>query len=313
MLIEKLLKFLFNLMPGEPNQSDLSLAEIFRSPMYLNAPKNIQEEIQIKSAQYRFEYEKELSYFENYFKNVEVESYLKRKIVLDLGCFTGGRSTYWAQQYNLKMLFGIDIDKAYIESANKFAQKMKVNGYFLTALGEYLPFSNNSFDSIITYDVFEHVSDVERVMSECWRVLKTDGLIWVVFPQFKQPFESHLGFVTKTPCLHWFFSSKQISKIYFKILEERSKKAEWYKDYTAEKLAKFPHINGTTALQFGKIIKKLNWKIIIQNKFPLFQTGRKSKKRLFRIIRIPIWILAQIPYLDEFFMDRVVYLLQKKI
>ncbi len=54
-------------------------------------------------------------------------------------------------------------------------------------------------------------------------------MLLAVFPQYLQPFESHLNFVTNLPCLHWFFNSNKISEKYFEILNERGDGAKWYR------------------------------------------------------------------------------------
>ncbi len=45
-----------------------------------------------------------------------------------------------------------------------------------------LPFKNESFDSCICNAVLEHVKDPEIVLSECNRVLKQGGVLWVSVP-----------------------------------------------------------------------------------------------------------------------------------
>ena len=45
-----------------------------------------------------------------------------------------------------------------------------------------LPFKNESFDSCICNAVLEHVKEPEIVLSECNRVLKHEGVLWVSVP-----------------------------------------------------------------------------------------------------------------------------------
>lgn len=45
-----------------------------------------------------------------------------------------------------------------------------------------LPFKNESFDSCICNAVLEHVKDPEIVLSECNRILKMGGVLWVSVP-----------------------------------------------------------------------------------------------------------------------------------
>lgn len=46
----------------------------------------------------------------------------------------------------------------------------------------HLSFSNESFDLIISNDVYEHVPDIKRVLDEAYRILRKDGHILVSIP-----------------------------------------------------------------------------------------------------------------------------------
>ena len=98
-------------------------------------------------------------------------------------------------------------------------------------------------------------------MDECYRVLKPGGSLLAVFPQFLQPFESHLNFVTNLPCIHWFFNSDKVSKNYYEILKERGDSAKWYNGgkFKLEEWEKLPTLNGTSIRKFEKILDKNNW------------------------------------------------------
>lgn len=51
-----------------------------------------------------------------------------------------------------------------------------------------LSFEQERFDLIISVDVMEHVGDPEQMLKEMSRVLQTDGLIFLTFPQLRFPF-----------------------------------------------------------------------------------------------------------------------------
>jgi len=50
---------------------------------------------------------------------------------------------------------------------------------FLIQPGEKLPFSNNYFDVVLSSQVLEHVEEVNQYLSECNRVLKKNGLLFL--------------------------------------------------------------------------------------------------------------------------------------
>ena len=51
-----------------------------------------------------------------------------------------------------------------------------------------LSFQDASFDLIISVDVMEHVGDPEQMVKEMSRVLKSNGLVFLTYPQLKFPF-----------------------------------------------------------------------------------------------------------------------------
>lgn len=49
---------------------------------------------------------------------------------------------------------------------------------------QYLPFKNETFDSIAATHVLEHIPNIVKTMNECWRVLKPDGKFNIRVPLF---------------------------------------------------------------------------------------------------------------------------------
>ena len=48
--------------------------------------------------------------------------------------------------------------------------------------GKTIPFENNTFDSILSTEVFEHVFNLPELLSEINRVLKSDGILLITCP-----------------------------------------------------------------------------------------------------------------------------------
>lgn len=55
-----------------------------------------------------------------------------------------------------------------------------------------LPFPDDTFDVIVSSEVFEHVQDYETTLREIRRVLRPDGISLHRFPSRYTPFESHI-------------------------------------------------------------------------------------------------------------------------
>ena len=122
--------------------------------------------------------------------------------------------------------------------------------------------------------------------------------------------------MTNLPCLHWFFSGPTITKAAYDIYVERGKDAYWYARESPElaRWEKLPSLNGISLFKFRKIIRKKNWNIMYQNKRSIL-AGETAKKRLPNIIfyfMIFIFrIFASIPLLEELFLNRVNFILEK--
>ena len=309
----KLVKKLMLLYPNRPLLDDFALWEVFRHHSYVSGSIEEQNKIKYSSSKCAYDYENEINFFDKYFPNFSTEE-LNQKTILDLGCFTGGRVVNWAEKYGTSSADGIDINPIFAESGAIFAKKKGVNANFATGFGENLPYESNSFDFIISFDVLEHVEDVERVINECFRVLKPNGKLLAVFPQFFQPLEAHLGAVTKMPALHWFFSGNTITKAYNEIISERGSEADWYapENPKLSHWEKLPSLNGITVNKFKKIISKnKGWNYDYWGRNPILSDGRKSKMLIFRILRLIFILPARLPFLQEFFLGRVVCILKK--
>jgi len=298
-----------------PSESNFENWEVFNHEIYLKNTEDKKKEIRRATclARYNIEKDKKFSWMENYFLSNLNPDLLKNKTLLDLGSFTGGRLSAWYENYELKKVYGIDINPIFKIAADEFASEKKINAEFKTGVGENLPYDNNSFDFIVSTDTFEHVQNLENTMNECFRVLKPDGMLLAVFPQFLQPFESHLNFVTKLPCIHWFFNSKKISEKYYEILKERGVSAKWYngEKYSLDEWEKLPTLNGTSIRKFEKILKNNSWSNVRWIKKPILTDGRRSKKFFFRLLSLLFYPLVFIKYLDELFMGRICVICKK--
>lgn len=90
--------------------------------------------------------------------------------ILDLGCATGD---YCVELSRLGYgCVGADINEAYVAAA-------KEKGVEAVVAGERLPFEDNSFDTVIMFEVLEHVPDPERLVREAKRVSSGNILITV--------------------------------------------------------------------------------------------------------------------------------------
>jgi SAM-dependent methyltransferase len=99
---------------------------------------------------------------------------------LDIGC---GSKPY-EKIFQASEYIGLEID-------SPENRKGKKADYFYQ--GDIFPFPDDSFDSIVTNEVFEHIFNPENFLSEIHRVLKQDGILLMTVPfvwdEHEQPYD----------------------------------------------------------------------------------------------------------------------------
>jgi ubiquinone/menaquinone biosynthesis C-methylase UbiE len=244
---------------------------------------------------------------------LDLSHLLKGQRVLDLGCANGGRSIAWAERYGLNQIYGLDILSIYAKAAQNYANMKGIKGEFVCSKGENLPFKDEEFDAIVSFDVFEHVQDVKQVLLECKRVLKKGGHLFVVFPGFLHPYEHHLSPVTLTPFIHYFFPSRDLIEVYNEIIERRgTEKTWWYRRQNPglEPWEQGNTINGTTRDKFRKLINDTSWSVYSEHKLPFMKT-LGERLQIFKLLRYIIYPFAQLKGFDEILCERITYILEK--
>lgn len=95
--------------------------------------------------------------------------------VLDIGAGIGGLSAAFAKKGAI--VTAIDVDDGY-QNLSKIGYKecgVEVESQLFD--GGDLPFSDESFDIVCCFNIFEHVPDLERLFREMQRVLKVGGIV----------------------------------------------------------------------------------------------------------------------------------------
>lgn len=103
-----------------------------------------------------------------FIKKLALKSNEKKLKLLDIGCREGNYSVV-AEREGFEVI-SVDIN-CYSTLKN-----------FVLADVRKLPFKDRSFDSIIAFDVIEHVAETHYALSECKRVLKDKGKMVISIP-----------------------------------------------------------------------------------------------------------------------------------
>lgn len=88
--------------------------------------------------------------------------------------------------------------KIYVLDININALKLIEKGFVSKKLADacHLPYHNNSFDIVVSFDVFEHISNDSKAISEIYRVLKDQGKLIFTVPAFQFIFSSFDRFLS---------------------------------------------------------------------------------------------------------------------
>lgn len=114
--------------------------------------------------------------------------------ILDLGCGRGQETLQAARLTGTKgRATGLDITQAMIDTAIKNAMESGIeNASFTHGDIENLPFSNDTFDAVMSNCVINHAKSKVRVYEEIFRVLKNGGRFVVSDAVTKYPLPAEI-------------------------------------------------------------------------------------------------------------------------
>jgi len=121
---------------------------------------------------------KSLPYFRSLLRAVEAKIYQDIELehpILDVGC---GDGHFASVAFNEKLDVGIDPWREPLAKAFHYEGYR----YVIQGSGSKLPFSNGFFSSAISNSVLEHIEDVQSVLNETSRVLKSGSLFVFCVP-----------------------------------------------------------------------------------------------------------------------------------
>jgi ubiquinone/menaquinone biosynthesis C-methylase UbiE len=106
--------------------------------------------------------------------------------ILDFGCGKGHTVNFLRNQGYTA--FGVDIGHE-----EDWQQYPDPSFFALLDMSDYhIPFTDNTFDLILSWQVFEHVQNYDQVLGELYRVLKPSGMCLHIFPSRWRLLEAHV-------------------------------------------------------------------------------------------------------------------------
>lgn len=210
-------------------------------------------------------------------------------VVLEIGCGEGG---------NLKPFLdlgcrvtGIDILPNKIENAHRYFQDhpSRDNARFIVK-DIYLAEEElrEKYDLIMMRDVIEHIHDQDRFMEFVRRFLKPEGVFFLAFPPWYNPFGGHQQvlnskILSKLPYFH--ILPAWLVKLILKTFGEPREKIDGFLEIKE---------TGISIERFRKIIRKHNYRIISETYFLInpnyeIKFGLKPRKQSGLVNRIPFF------------------------
>jgi len=108
------------------------------------------------------------------------------KSVLDIGCGNGERLSLF-RHIGWLTTAGIDSDPKAVDMARSLGRNVQVGSMVS------IPYASDSFDFIFLHHVVEHVHDIKAGLSECFRVLRVGGKIFILTPNANSRLHHHYG------------------------------------------------------------------------------------------------------------------------
>lgn len=155
--------------------------------------------------------------------------------ILDIGCGDGFVAKVVLSNRKGKFDVGIDMNEDEIYFARKSGSYKKV----IVGTVYNLPFKDESFETVFSNSVVEHIPDLNRALSEMSRVLKKDGQFIITVPT---------PYLTKYLIGYNFFASYKLmslAKLYGRLFNSQ-----------------FKHYNLLTHKQWEKLLKKKSLKLV---------------------------------------------------
>jgi ubiquinone/menaquinone biosynthesis C-methylase UbiE len=222
--------------------------------------------------------------------------------ILEVGCGEG--LTVAGLNLNGYEAYGVEPNEKYVKNAYNILEINNIDkNKIKQGFSENMPFKEEEFDYVVSFQVLEHVGDVFKTFQEIERVLKTNGETLHFAPNYNSFREGHFH-VFMLP-----FMSKKNFYYWLKLLNLLTKKKMLrfsYLDHlnfiTPKKLEKkyFPFLKKLKAKEIGGNI--LNQRI--KNKESIFQDRSGNSNR-------PLW-LKIFYFLEQIYLAKLfVFLISK--
>ena len=156
-------------------------------------------------------------WYEHYHRYAFAKSLVKDKNVLDAACGEGYGSDILSKYAS--SVRGLDIDAESVGHAQ--SRYKRDNLSFVEGSCTLLPFEDNSFDVVVSFETLEHLEQQEEMLAEFKRVLNKEGVLIISTPD-KKHYSDATGFENE-------YHVKELYKNEFKsLLDTHWQYQTWY-------------------------------------------------------------------------------------
>ena len=230
----------------------------------------------------------------------------KESSILEVGCGEGGNLVPFCKR-GYQNIVGIDLSKNQIENAKCFFEEFE-NHNKVTFINDDIyninPETIGQFDLIIMRDVLEHIHNQEKFMKFILNFLKDDGLLFIGFPPWQNPFGGHQQLckskiLSKMPYFHLLPSF--LYKIVLSIFGESRSKIKGLLEIKE---------TGISIERFNKVLGD-NQYLVNKKQFYFVNPNYEVK---FGFKPRKIWnFLSIFPFFRNFFITTVYFIISKKV
>jgi SAM-dependent methyltransferase len=247
--------------------------------------------------------------FEDHFSTSDVVE----KDILDYGCRSGFPSKIIAGK-GARSVHGIDLNVADIEFAkNALKPAHGAAQPTFQVAGDLIRIdaSNNAFDVIVCFDVFEHISHYREVLREWLRVLRPAGKILIWWQPYLYPYGHHLMSYLPLPWVHAVFPSQVLANACNRVFLMPEYRARFWEidangnkklDRLFTKETILGDLNKLTISDFEKVCRNAGFNIV-RAESHFFGNGG--------IVAAVSKALCKVPFFREFFTAYMIYELEK--
>lgn len=246
-----------------------------------------------------------------YQKNFDI-SLLQNKDIVDFGCGTG-ELAFFCNKAGAKKIIGIDLNEDRINAA-KTKKKQLAYGdeitFIVSSNENRIDLADDCVDTILCFDVLEHIMQVDSILNEWFRILRAKGRILIWWSSWWGPFGPHIESLVPIPWAHVFFPETTLIKTAARIYEMDSfvpriwdidTKSGLKKPNKWKELHELPDVNKMSVKEFERRLteKKQKGDILdVKARYQGFQGSRLSRMTN---------VFLSVPALREFFLSYVTY------